>query len=228
MKAVLVDALVAYTFFQSRRVLLITLPLCLIYPFHCRKALCVQRRQELLSQFKEALPILSSFLSAGYSIENAFRASIEELRNLFSPEAMIVREFEQIVHGMNLHTPMETLLSDFAYRSGLEDVMNFAEVFTVAKKNGGPLVKILTHTANVIRDKVQLSEDILTMNAAKRYEQKVMNLVPFLIILYMNFSSPDFFRPLYTTMIGRVTMTFCLLLYAFSVWLAGRIMAIEV
>jgi len=66
------------------------------------------------------------------------------------------------------------------------------------------------------------------MNAAKRYEQRVMNLVPFLIILYMNFSSPEFFQTLYTTLLGRITMTLCLLVYAFSLWLSGRIMSIEV
>ena len=31
--ALLADMLVAYTFYQSRRVLLVTLPLCLLYPF---------------------------------------------------------------------------------------------------------------------------------------------------------------------------------------------------
>ena len=44
----------------------------------------------------------------------------------------------------------------------------------------------------------------------------------------MNFSSPEFFRTLYTTVLGRITMTLCLLLYVLSVWLAGRIMDIEV
>lgn len=91
--ALLADMLVAYTFYQSRRVLLFTLPLCLLYPFSCRKALCEKRRQQLLTEFKESLAILSSFLSAGYSTENAFRASIGELERLFSPDAMIVREF---------------------------------------------------------------------------------------------------------------------------------------
>ncbi len=226
--AVLMSALVTYTFYQSRLLFFLSLPVCLLYPFLQRPALCRRRRQELLIQFKEALSILSSFLSAGYSTENAFRASVAELRHLFSPDALIVREFEQIVHGMSLHKPVELLLSDFAYRSGLEDAANFAEVFSVAKKNGGQLVKIISHTASVIRDKIQLSEDILTMNAARRYEQRVMNLVPFLIILYMNFTSPDFFRTLYTTLLGRITMTICLLVYLCSVWLAGRIMNIEV
>lgn len=108
--------------------------LCVLaFPFFRRKALCEKRRHQLLLEFKESLSILSSFLSAGYSTENAFRASIPELRSLFSDKAMIVQEFEAIAHGLRLNRTIEELLSDFAYRSGLDDIANFAEIFTVAK-----------------------------------------------------------------------------------------------
>jgi tight adherence protein B len=89
-------------------------------------------------------------------------------------------------------------------------------------------VQIIAHTSGIIRDKVQIMEDIKTLNASKQYEQKVMNLIPFVIIIYMNLSSPDFFRTLYTQTLGRVTMTVCLLLYCLSIYLANRIMDIEV
>lgn len=105
---------------------------------------------------------------------------------------MIVQEFEAIAHGLRLNRTIEELLSDFAYRSGLDDIANFAEIFTVAKNSGGRLVQIIQHTAGVIQDKVQIHEDILTMNASKRYEQKVMNMIPFGIILYMNFLPLNF------------------------------------
>lgn len=147
---------------------------------------------------------------------------------MFTDTAMIVTEFEGIVHGLSLNNPIETTLSDFAYRSGLDDISNFAEIFNVAKKKGGNLVNIITHTSGIIRDKVQLNEDIKTLNAAKEYEQRVMNIIPFVIIIYMNLSSPDFFSALYTTSIGRVTMTVCLAIYCFSVYLAFHIMDIEV
>ena len=71
-------------------------------------------------------------------------------------------------------------------------------------------------------------EDIKTLNASKQYEQKVMNLIPFVIIIYMNLSSPDFFMTLYTKTMGRITMTVCLLLYCLAIFLANRIMDIEV
>ena len=212
--AVAADALVSYTFYQSRTVFLAALPVCLIYPFLIRKTLVEKRRQQLLDQFKEALSTLSSFLSAGYSTENAFRVSVPELKHMYSED--------------DLNKPLEEMLSDFAYRSGLDDVSNFAEIFIAAKKNGGNLVQIIAHTSGIIRDKVQIMEDIKTLNASKQYEQKVMNLIPFVIIIYMNLSSPDFFRSLYTQTLGRLTMTVCLLLYCLAVYLANRIMDIEV
>ena len=129
---------------------------------------------------------------------------------------------------MTLNKPVEDLLSDFAYRSGLDDITNFAEVFIVAKRNGGQLVQILSHSSEIIREKIQVQEEIRTLNANRRYEQKIMNLIPFLIILYMNFSSPGFFLVLYETFLGRVTMTVCLILYLTALYLSERIMNIEI
>ena len=36
----------------------------------------------------------------------------------------------------------------------------------------------ISHTAGVIRDKVQVQEEIHTMTASKAFEQKIMSLVP--------------------------------------------------
>ncbi len=220
--------MIAYAFYQSLPVFLLMSPLSLAWPFLKRDDLCEKRKHRLLLEFKEALSILCSFLSAGLSTENAFRASIPELTHLFSEKAMIVREFRNIEYGLTLNKPLEALLMDFAERSGLDDIGNFAEVFSVAKRSGGELVSIMRHASDVIRDKVSITEEILTLNASKSYEQKIMNIVPFLIIIYMNVSSPDFFNVLYTTFIGRVVMTGCLGVYIFAVWLSNRILAIEV
>ncbi len=221
-------AVISFTFYKSRFVFFCALPLAFFYPFLMRKSLCEKRKHRLLLEFRDALGILTSFLSAGYSIENAFSASVPELRHLFGEKSLVLPEFLLIVRGLQLNKTVEELLLNFAERSGLDDIGNFAEVFIVAKKSGGELTKIIQHTSDVIRDKLTITEDILTMNAAKRYEQRIMNLVPFLIILYMNFSSPDFFHILYDSILGRIVMTVCLAVYCFAVRLADRIMNIEV
>lgn len=227
-KAVLAEAIVVYTFYQSITLFFIFLPICCFYPLVIREKLVKKRREKITQEFKEALQIVASFLSAGYSTENAFRAAVPELRTLFSDRAMIVREFEFMIKGMQINKPVDAMLKDFGYRSGVDEISNFAEIYTTAKQSGGQLVQIISHTAEIIRDKVQIQEDIRTLNAAKRYEQKVMNVVPFLIIIYMNLSSGDFFRPLYTTLMGRCTMTICLGLYLLALYMAEHIMEIEV
>ncbi len=187
-----------------------------------------KRQQLLLLQFREALSVLSSFLSAGYSSENALQSSLPELIHLFGEDALIVREYRLILKGIEMNRPVEELFADFGRRSGLDDIMNFAEIYIAARRSGGELVRIVSHASDVIRDKLSVKEEILTVNASRRYEQKIMNLLPFFIILYMNFTSPDFFFVLYTTLAGRLVMTGCLAVYVLAVLLAERILQIEV
>ena len=74
----------------------------------------------MLFQFKEMLSILSSFLSAGYSIENALTASIPDLSQLIGAKSYMVEELMQIQRSLTMNRPLEESLSDFANRSGLK------------------------------------------------------------------------------------------------------------
>lgn len=77
---------------------------------------------------------MSSFLSAGYSLENSFFMSVKELEVLYGPEGMITREFADIAAGIRLNRPAEILLADMGRRSGIQDVDQFAQVLQLQKK----------------------------------------------------------------------------------------------
>ncbi|WP_432626350.1 type II secretion system F family protein [Brotaphodocola sp.] len=220
--------LVAWTFYRSLVAFLILLPAGLCYPFYERRRLKEKRILTLASQFKESMVILASALSAGYSIENALRVSQEELVTLYGEEGMITREFSCMNDQIRMNRSVEQVLEDFAQRSGIEDIQNFSEVFSVAKRSGGDLSGIMRHTAEMIRDKMQVKEEIRTMTASRKFEQKIMNLIPFFIVFYVDGASPGFFKQMYQTMAGRVLMSGCLAVYLISVWMAGRILEIEV
>lgn len=49
------------------------------------------------------------------------------------------------------------------------------------------------HVVHVISDRIQVREEILTMTAEKQFEQRIMNLMPYLIVLYVDLSSPGLF-----------------------------------
>lgn len=174
------------------------------------------------------LSILSAYLSAGYSLENALFACIPDLENLIGKKCYMVEELRQIKRSLSMNQPLEEPLSQFALRSGVDDIHNFAEIFLVAKRSGGDLIHIIQQSSTIIRDKLSITEEILTQNASRRFEQKIMNGVPFFMIFYLNTSSPEFFQILYTTVMGRVMMSFCLCLYLLAMYLSQKIISIPI
>lgn len=220
--------LVVYAFYRSIWMFLAFLPFGLLYPLYKKKHLKNNRLTQLNLQFKEGILILSASLSAGYSIENAFVNSTKELRQLYGEQGLITCEFAYIVQQLRMNRTVEQVLDEFAERSSLDDVKNFASVFMAAKRSGGELVGIISHTVNVIQDKIQVQQEIVTLTSAKRMEQKVMNLIPFFLVFYIDSTSPGFFNLMYTTSLGRVLMTICLLVYLLAYGLSERILNIEV
>lgn len=221
-------ALISYAFYRSLKVFFLLLPLGFSYPMFRRKSLKETRAFRLNQQFKEGILILAANLSAGYSIENALFNSSQELDMLYGEEGMINREFSSMVRQIRMNQPVEQVFFEFADRSGLEDVRNFAQVFKAAKRSGGDLVAIINHTAGVIRDKAQVREEIMNMTASKKLEQRIMNLIPFFLILYIDKASPGFFGMMYETAAGRILMTICLGVYGIAFWLSKRILDIPV
>lgn len=221
-------ALISYTFYRSWAVFFLLLPLGMSYPVFRRKALRERRMFRLNQEFKEGILILAANLSAGYSIENALVNSSQELDMLYGKEGMINAEFLGMSRQIQMNRTVEQVFFEFAQRSGLEDVRNFAQVFKAAKRSGGDLVGIINHTAGVIRDKNQVVEEIANMTAAKKLEQKVMNLIPFFLIFYIDQASPGFFGMMYETAVGRLLMTVCLGVYGIAYWLSKRILDIPV
>ncbi|RKN84151.1 type II secretion system F family protein [Paenibacillus ginsengarvi] len=196
------------------------------YPRIRRKQLIHKRKDELRQQFKHALYSLSSALSAGKSVENAFLEARGDLRLLYPDQAtdMIV-ELDRVNRRTENGEPVEKSLLDFGRRSGIEDVQQFAEAFAACKRTGGDLVEVMRRTSNLIGEKMEIEQDIRVMVAQKRFEAKALGFIPFIIVAFLAFSSPDYMEPLYTGA-GRLIMTVSLVILGASQWLAHTIMDI--
>ena len=203
-------------------------PLGILYPLVKKADLKEQRLRTFSSEFKEGILVLASNLSAGYSLENALTNSARELELLYGEDGMVVREFSYIVSQVRMNRPVEQLFRELGERSGLEDVQNFAEVLAVAKRSGGELVGIINHTAGILRDKQQVKEDLVTLMASRVYEQKIMNLIPYFLVFYIDRTSPGFFSIMYETVMGKAIMTVCLGVYGVSYFMSQKILKIEV
>ncbi|MDO4177008.1 MAG: type II secretion system F family protein [Bacillota bacterium] len=227
LRALGADALFSFVFYRSLIIFLLFLPLVLFYPFYKKKDLIPERKRKLLLQFRESLSVLSGALSAGYSLENALEESVKELTLLYGSDGLIVQEFEQLSHLVSMNIPVERAMDEFAARSGIDEIRNFARILRIAKRSGGELVSIMRHSCDTIGDKIQVKEEILTMTASRRFEQNIMNVAPLLVVVYIDFTNPGFFTIMYTSAVGRIVMSVCLAAYLFSIHLSMKILDIE-
>ena len=227
MEGILLTAGIDYLFFQRWFMLI---PLTVLVPFWIsfrKKQLREKRQKKLYYSFKDALNSLSVALQAGYSVENAFFETEKNLRRL-QGESDLVREFAYINAGIRLNRQPEGLFEDFAQRSGVEDILNFSTIFSSQRRAGGSLSETVRRTAAVIEGKIEVEREIDSTSAAKRLEYRIMILMPPLIILYMQLTSPGYLDILYKSALGFVVMLVSFAGYAAAVYAGGRIIDIRV
>lgn len=221
-------AMISYFFYRSWIACIGLMPVLVLFLQEKKKELAKKQRQDLSMQFKDLILTVSANQKAGYSIENAFRESYRDMAMLYGEDAIICTELRHITAGLDNNAVLEKLLYDLGTRSGLPDVVQFADVFLIAKRSGGNMTDILSKTAAVIEQKTETDKEIQLMISAKKMEQKIMNMVPFLIILYVGTTSKGFFDALYHNLIGVIVMTVCLGFYLAAYLLSRRIVDIEV
>lgn len=221
-------AMIGYFFYRSWIAFVCLFPVMMLFLREKKKELAKKRRQELSVQFKDLILSVSANLKAGYSVENAFRESYRDIEMLYGADSPICQEVRHIIAGMENNAVLEKLLYSMGQRSHQPDIMQFADVFMIAKRSGGNMTDILAKTAAVIEQKTETDKEIQLMLSARKMEQKIMNMVPFLIIFYVGVTSDGFFDVLYHNLIGIVIMTVCLGFYGAAYLLSKQIVEIEV
>ena len=187
-----------------------------------------RRKREMQRQFLDAIQMMAASLQSGYSVENSVLASAKELEKLYQRYTFIVLEFQNMALQLDRNQSVESLLQDLGERSQVEDLQSFAEVFLTVKRTGGDLLHVIRNTVSCIRQKQETVAEIETVLTGKMTEQKVMSLMPLLILLYVRLTSPEFLSGMYGNLTGRAVMTVCLLIYAVAYLWGKKIVGIEV
>lgn len=222
--------MIGLSFFLYRSLLAVPflLPICILYVKGKQKQEAEQKKKELRMQFKDAILSWSVSLKSGYSVENAFRQVYEDMIFLYGKEGSFCQEIHAMILGMESNLTLEKMWKDFGERSGVEEIREFAEVFAAAKRSGGNLTEIIEKSVSVIAGKIETEREIEVLLSARKLEQKIMNMVPFGILIYLSITSKGYFDSLYGNAAGIAIMSICLLVYLSAVYLSNKIIHIEI
>lgn len=103
-----------------------------------------------------------------------------EIGVLYGQNSEMGQELALIRKGLNKPGALEQMFW-FGRRSGIEEIRDFTEVFATARHLGGNLKEMIQRTADLTGQRMETQRDIATMLASRKYEQKVMMLIPFLL-----------------------------------------------
>lgn len=220
--------MIAFCFYDTQWAMLLFLPL---YPFYFRYRANIEKKnriEKLRQEFKEFMVVTAASLSAGYSMENALKASQKELPALLGEKSEMIKALNVINRRVALNEPVEKVILEFGRSAGVDDIESFAEIFAYAKRSGGDYAAIMRRTASVLQEKIETSRDIQTVISQKKLEARIMDFVPVGIILYLRVSSPLFLSGLYGSLIGVLIMTACLVVYILAVLFSEKIVDLRI
>ncbi|WP_155830729.1 type II secretion system F family protein [Butyrivibrio sp. AE3009] len=226
-RGIIIAILFGRLFYDSWTAVIFVSPVILIWVFLQRK----RRRERDIRlvgiQFKDAMQSVATAMKAGYSVENAFLEAGKDMELLYGKKSLICMYLQKIYKGIKNNIPIEKLLYSFGEESGNTDIQDFAQVFAVAKRNGGDMTRTIERTIGIIASKVEVEKEIEVLISAKRMEARIMNIVPFFIIIYVSITSRDFFTPLYHNLFGIMAMSVCMVIYVAAYLMSENIVNIK-
>lgn len=224
----LLDAVFSFFFYRSKIAFIILLLGMPAFMKMYRKELLERRKRQLLSEFSETLCSVSVNIKAGFSLENAFLEAYKDIQLFYGANSLMSEEITRIRKGLELNQTLEEIIEDFSVRSDEDDIKMFSDVLKNAKRNGGNITEVLSNTADRIREKICIDAEIETLITEKKMELRIMEGMPFLILLYLEATSVGYFDVLYEGLTGRLIMTGALAVYLLSAFVGSRIMKIKV
>lgn len=213
---------ICFLFYNSIILILVISPLLYVYYLYVKKRCIRRRKQALIRQFRDGILSVYSFVAAGATLERAFCQTEKDLLLCYQSEDDIVKEFQRIQYRLQMNMTIESCIKDFADRTELEDIQNFSEVITIAKRSGGSMREIIKNTVDTIGQKIEIEQEIETMISGKKHEFRIMAIIPAGIIGYLRIFSPGFMDVLYQDVAGRVVMTVCMLFYGIALFIGNR------
>lgn len=186
-----------------------------------------EKKWKATLEFKELIRLLSSELQAGQSVENAFISVRKEMKGLFG-KTIITDQCDLIVNGLSNNEPIEKLMYEMSDKMKIDEITDFVEVFTIAKKTGGNLKNIIREATSAIDTKIELKREYRVLIASKQFEHRIMCLIPFGIIGYIGITSKGYFDFFYSGLVGRGIMSIIMAVYLGALTWGERIINTDI
>ncbi|MBQ7298438.1 MAG: type II secretion system F family protein [Clostridia bacterium] len=188
-----------------------------------------KRKKNLRLQFRAFLESMSVATRAGSTEVHAIESAIKDLEASYKADSDILVELHNIMLNYKQGgVPLKVLFSDLAERSTLEDVHSFASIYSVIEGKNDRIGDILTETAEIIGEKIEIEQEIETTITSAKSETYMMLVLPILLVVAMSAMGGELVGALFEFPTGTLAATAALILFAISYVIAVKVSDINV
>ncbi len=189
----------------------------------------VKRREyeRLEEDFKQMLSQLGSYISLGYSMDNALKEILEEWRRSNENHAF-QSVLQRMIISREINISLDDIFAQIACEYPMESIVQFSNIVTLTLKKGGTLQGIIEATMERIEEKEGVENELDVLITQKRYELFILLTMVPLMIIYLRWISGTFRSVMYHNIRGQLIMGICLGLYIISGLIGYRIVNIKV
>ena len=152
-------------------------------------------------ELPDTLTIIASSLQSGLSFTQAITSVARE------SEGEVALQFRRVLAEVQVGRNLIDSLQDVADRMDSQDFRWTISALTIQREIGGNLSDILTTTAEAIRGRTEIRNEIRALSAEGRVSAYVLIALPLLMLLYIRITKPDSFNLMFSTTPGIVMMS---------------------
>ena len=187
-----------------------------------------KRKFKLREQFFDLLQAMSVAMRAGNPVLKALESAREDLALIYPERSDILVELDGIIGKFHNAVPLSQAFSDFARRSGLEDVASFASIYATIEGKSSRADEIIRETQQIIADKMEIEMEIDTLMTAAKSEVNIMLFMPLVILGVIGYAGAGFMDAIYTTAVGRMVATGGLVVFIISFVMARKFSNVKI
>lgn len=191
------------------------------------KQIMEKKKGVLKLQFRELLDALATSLGSGKNVVDSFTAARDDLRVIYSEDTAIIKELDIILHGIANNIDIEKSLMDFGLRSGIEDIVSFANVFETCYRKGGNIKEVIKNTQQVITEKMEVEMEIQTIVTGSKNEQMIMTVMPIALVAVIKMMSPEFAGN-FATPTGIISTTIAIIMFVIAYFVGNIVLSIKI
>ena len=163
-----------------------------------------KRREKFIARLPDALQLVASSLSAGYSLPQALDALVQQGVQPVSDE------IGRALSETRLGVPVEDALDHVATRVADRDFEWTVMAIRIQREVGGNLAEVLTTVGQTLRERASLRRQVKVLSAEGRLSAIILMALPILLSLFEFAFRRAYMRPLYTSKVGIGMLVFAI------------------